>query len=65
MLRFAQHDRGRQVNFYIIAKVFVILNVMKDLITTQYRDFSGMPSTTRLRFAQHDRVRQVNFYIIV
>ena len=36
-----------------------------DLITTQDRDFSGMPSTTRLRFAQHGRGRRVNFYIIV
>ena len=36
-----------------------------DLITTQDRDFSGMPSTTRLRIAQHDRGCRVNFYIIV
>ena len=36
-----------------------------DLITTQDRDFSGMPSTTRLRFAQQDWGRRVNFYIFV
>ena len=35
-----------------------------ELKTAQNRDFSGIPSTTRLRSAQHDMDRRVNCYII-